>query len=104
MYHYIFYIYSYEGGKFLTDYMDRTCSTHGEKRTACMILVGNPEGKRPLGRQKWAQNNIKMDLSEIGWDERDWNSVAKDRGHWPGLGKTVMNNRLPKNIRIFLSS
>jgi hypothetical protein len=44
----------------------------GEKRNACRILVGNPEGKRPLGRQRrrWA-DNIKMNLREIGWDGMD---------------------------------
>jgi hypothetical protein len=46
----------------------------GEKRNAYRILVGNPEGKRPLGRprRRWV-DNIKMDLREIGWDDGDWN-------------------------------
>jgi hypothetical protein len=53
--------------------MGRACSTNGEKRIACMILVGKPEGKRPLGRprRRWV-NNIKIDLREIGWDGMDW--------------------------------
>jgi hypothetical protein len=53
--------------------MGRACSTNGEKRNACRILVGNPEGKRPLGRsrRRW-EDNIKMDLREIGWDGMDW--------------------------------
>jgi hypothetical protein len=48
-----------------------------EKRNACKILVGNPEGKRPLGRprRRWL-DNIKMDLIEIGWD---WIDLAQDR-------------------------
>jgi hypothetical protein len=45
----------------------------GEKRNACRILVGKPEGRRPLGRQRcrWV-DNIKMNLREIGWDGVDW--------------------------------
>jgi hypothetical protein len=51
------------------DEMGRACSTNEEKRNAYRILVGNPEGKRPLGRprRRWV-DNIKMDLREIGWD------------------------------------
>jgi hypothetical protein len=47
--------------------MDRACSKHREKRNECRVLVGKPEGKRPLGnpRRKW-ENNIKMNLREIG--------------------------------------
>jgi hypothetical protein len=48
--------------------MGRACSTKGEKRNSYRILVGKPEGKRPLGRprRRWV-DNIKMDLREIGW-------------------------------------
>jgi hypothetical protein len=48
--------------------MGRACSTNGEKRNAYRILVGKPEGNKPLGRprRRWV-NNIKMDLREIGW-------------------------------------
>jgi hypothetical protein len=51
-----------------------------EKRNACRILVGNPEGKRPLGRprRRWV-DNIKMDLRGIGWDGGDWIDLAQDR-------------------------
>jgi hypothetical protein len=57
---------------FLKYYMDRACNTHGEKRTAYTILVGDPEGKRPLGRPRrgW-ENSIKMGHREIGWVGRD---------------------------------
>jgi hypothetical protein len=49
--------------------MGRACSTNGAKRNAYRILVGNPEGKRPLGRpRRWWVNNIKMKLREIGWN------------------------------------
>jgi hypothetical protein len=52
----------------------------GEKRNACRILVGKPEGKRPLGRARrgWV-DNIKMDLRKIGWDGVDWMDMAQDR-------------------------
>jgi hypothetical protein len=67
----------------------------GEKRNAYRILVGKPEGKRPLGRcsHRW-ENNIKMDLGEIGWFGMDWINLAQDRGHWRALANTVMNLRL----------
>jgi hypothetical protein len=52
--------------------MGRACSTNGEKRNAYRILVGKPEGKRPLERstRKWV-DNIKMNLRQIGWDVMD---------------------------------
>jgi hypothetical protein len=59
-------------------------------------LVGKPEGKRPLGRprRRWV-DNIKMDLTEIGWDGRDWIKLAKDRDQWRALVNTVMKLRVP---------
>jgi hypothetical protein len=66
----------------------------GEKRNAYRILVGKPEGKRPLGRRRWV-NNIKMDLREIGWDGMDWIDLAQDRDPWRALVNTVMNLRVP---------
>jgi hypothetical protein len=68
----------------------------GEKRNACRILVGKPEGKRPLERQRrtWV-DNIKMDLREIGWDGKDWTDLAQDRDQWRALVDKVMNFRVP---------
>jgi hypothetical protein len=68
----------------------------GEKRNAYRILVGNPEGRRPLGRprRRWG-DNIKMDLSEIGWDGMDWIHLAQNMDQWRALGNTVMNLRVP---------
>jgi hypothetical protein len=59
--------------------MGRACSTNGEKRNAYRILVGKPEGRRPLGRprRRWV-DNIKIDLREIGLDGMDWINLAKD--------------------------
>jgi hypothetical protein len=76
--------------------MDRGCSTIGAKRNAYRILVGKPEGKRPLGRpiRRWV-HNTKMDLREIGWDGVDWIDLDQDRDQWRALVKTVMNLRVP---------
>jgi hypothetical protein len=67
----------------------------GEKRNVYRILVGEPEGKGPLGRPRcmWV-NNIKMDLREIEWDGMDWIDVGQDRYQWRALVNTVMNLRI----------
>jgi hypothetical protein len=76
--------------------MCRACRTNGEKRNTYSILVGQPEGKRPLGkpRRRWV-DNIKMDLIEIGWDDLDWIDLAQDRNQWKALVNTVMNLQVP---------
>jgi hypothetical protein len=68
----------------------------GEKRNAYRILVGKPEGKRPLGRprRRW-EDSIRMDLREIGWGGMDWIELAQDRDQWRALVNTVMNLRVP---------
>jgi hypothetical protein len=68
----------------------------GETRHAYRILVGKPEGKRPLGRprRRWV-DNIKIDLREIGWNDVDWIELAQDRDQWRALVNTVMNLRVP---------
>jgi hypothetical protein len=60
------------------------------------ILVGNPEGERPLGRPRrmWV-DNIKMDLREIGWDGMDRIDLAQDMDQWRALVNTIMNLRIP---------
>jgi hypothetical protein len=67
-----------------------------EKRNAYRILVGKPEGKRPLGRprRRWV-DNIKMDLREIGWDGVDWIDMAQNRDQWRTLVNMVLNLRDP---------
>jgi hypothetical protein len=67
-----------------------------EKRNAYRILVGKPQGKRPLGRPRcrWV-NNIKIDLREIGWDGIDWIDLAQDRVQWTALVNTVTNLWVP---------
>jgi hypothetical protein len=67
-----------------------------KKKNAYRILVGKPEGKRPLGRQRRRRvDNIKMDLREKGWDGVDWIDRAQDRGQWRALVNTVLNLRVP---------
>jgi hypothetical protein len=68
----------------------------GEGRVFCRVLVGRPEGKRPVGRPRcrW-ENNIKLDLREIGIDEANWIQLAQDRVQWWAFVKTVMNLRVP---------
>jgi hypothetical protein len=68
----------------------------GEKRNVYRLLVGKPEGKRQLGRQKrrWI-DNIKMDLLEIGLSVVDWIGLAQDGYRWRALVNSVMNLRVP---------
>ncbi|KAJ4432213.1 hypothetical protein ANN_20829 [Periplaneta americana] len=67
----------------------------GESRNAYRVLVGRPEGKRPLGRprRRW-EDNIKMDLREVGYDDRDWINLAQDRDRWRAYVRAAMNLRL----------
>jgi len=64
----------------------------GEERGLYRDLVGKPEGKRPLGRprRRW-EDNIKMDLQEVGCGVMDWIELAQDRGRWRALVNAVMN-------------
>jgi hypothetical protein len=68
----------------------------GETTNAYRILVGKPEGNRPLGRprRRWV-DNIKIDLRVIEWDGVDWIDLAQDRDQWRALLNTVMNLRVP---------
>jgi hypothetical protein len=58
--------------------------------------VGKPEGRRPLvrPRHRW-EDNIKMDLREVGWEGADWIALAQDRDRWRALVYMVMNLRIP---------
>jgi hypothetical protein len=68
----------------------------GKKRNAYRILVGKPEGKRPLGKPKRRRmDNIKMDLGEVGRSDVDWIGLAQDRNRWRALVNSVLNLRVP---------
>jgi hypothetical protein len=68
----------------------------GEKRNVYMILVGEPEARRPLGRSRRRRiDNIKMDLLEIGSSVVDWIGLAQDRYRWRALVNSVMNLQVP---------
>jgi predicted small integral membrane protein len=68
----------------------------GEKRNVYRLLVGKPEGKRPLGRPRSRRiDNIKMDLLEIGLNVVDWIGLAQDRYRWWAIVNSVMNFRVP---------
>jgi hypothetical protein len=67
----------------------------GEMRNAYEILVGKPERKIPPGpRRRW-EDNIRMNLREVGWEDVEWMHVAQDRDQWRALVKTVINFRVP---------
>jgi hypothetical protein len=68
----------------------------GEKRKAYRLLVGKPEGTRPLERprRRWL-DNIRMDLVEVGWGDMDWIDLAQDRDSWRALVNSVLNLRVP---------
>ena len=68
----------------------------GEGRGVYRVLVGKPEGKRPLGRprRRW-EDNIRMDLQEVGLGYEDWTGLAQDRDRWRALVSAVRNLRVP---------
>ena len=68
----------------------------GEEKGVYRVLVGKPEGKRPLGRprRRWV-DNIGMDLQEVGCGYMDWIGLAQDRDRWRTLVSAVMNLRVP---------
>jgi hypothetical protein len=76
--------------------MGRPYRTNGEKRNVYRILVGKPEGKRPLGRRRhrWV-DHIQMDFRDIEWACMDWIDLVQDRDGLRVLANTVMNLRVP---------
>jgi hypothetical protein len=68
---------------------------HAWERTVYGVLMGNPEGKIPLGRPRYRwEDGIRMDLTEIGWGSVDWIQLAQDSDRWRALVNTVMNLRV----------
>ncbi|KAJ4447833.1 hypothetical protein ANN_09841 [Periplaneta americana] len=74
----------------------------GESRNAYRVLVGRSDGKRPLGRprRRW-EDNIKMDLREVGYDDRDWINPSQDRDQWRAYVRAAMNHRLLRSSPCF---
>jgi hypothetical protein len=77
----------------------------GEGRGVYRVLVGNLEGKRPLGRprRRW-EDNIKMDFQEVGCEGMECIELAQDRVRWRALVNAVMNLQVPQNVGNFLTS
>jgi hypothetical protein len=67
----------------------------GEKRNAYRLFVGKPNGKRQLGSpiRRW-EDNIRMDLGEMGWGDMDWTGLAEDRNRWRALVNSALNLRV----------
>ena len=76
--------------------MGGSCSAYGERRDVYRVLVGEPEGKRPVGRRRrrW-EDNIKMDFQEVGCGDMDWIELVQGRERWRALVNAVMNFRVP---------
>jgi hypothetical protein len=72
------------------------CDTHGREEVCIRILLGNPEGKRPFGRhRRRCENNIRMNLREMGWGVMDWIDLAQNRDQWWAPANTVIKLRVP---------
>jgi hypothetical protein len=68
----------------------------GEERGVHRVLVGKPEGKTPLGRpRRRCEDNIKIDVEEVGGGRGDWMELAQDRDRWRALVSTIKNLRVP---------
>ena len=75
---------------------DRTCRAYGKSRNAYRVLVGSSEGRTLLGmpRRRW-EDNIMLDLKEVGRDSGEWIDLDEDRDQWRAYVRTIMNLRVP---------
>jgi len=92
----------YDGG---ANEMGWACGAYGWEEGVYRVLVGKPEGRRPLGRprRRWV-DNIRLDLQEVGCGYMDWTGLAQDRDRWRTLVSAIMNFRVPWNAGNFLTS
>ena len=88
------YIRVYAGDKIEKNEMGWACGAYGEERGVYRVLVGKPEGRKPMGRprRRWV-DNIRMDLREVGCGYIDWIGLAQDRDRWRTFVSAVMNLR-----------
>jgi hypothetical protein len=85
--------------------LGKTCGTHRGAERCLQVLVGRPEGKRPLGRpRRRSENNINMDLRETGIDGTNWIQLTQDRFPWRAFVNTAMNFGFHKKAGYFLAS
>ena len=85
--------------------MGGTCSTYGDRKGVYRVLVGKPEGKRPLGRPRGRrEDNIKLDLHKVGCGGVDWIELVQYMERWRAFVNAVMNLRVPYNVGNFLTS
>ena len=93
------------GDKIEKNEMGWACGAYGWGKVVYRVLVGKPEGKRPLGRprRRWV-DNIRMELQEVVCGGMDWIRLAQDRDRWRTLVSAVMNFRVPWNAGNFLTS
>ena len=93
------------GDKIEKNEMGCACGAYGWGEGVYRVLVGKPEGRRPLGRprRRWV-DNIRMDLQEVGCEYMDWIGLAQDRDKWRTLVSEVMNLPVPWNAGNFLIS
>jgi hypothetical protein len=85
--------------------MGGACSAVGGGRGVYRVMVGKPEGKRPLGKpRRRVEENIRIDLQRVGCGGMDWTGLARDRDSWRTLVNEVMNFRIQQNAGNFLTS